>query len=73
MSDKELIRKIHRLGKKRGIETRYEPRPGKGSHGRLYYGEKWTTATRRGKQLPRGELRGKLDQLGLTIKDIHSV
>ena len=73
MSDKELIRKILKLGKKRGIEARFEARPGKGSHGRLYYGKKWTTATRRGKELPRGELRGKLAQMGLTIRDLHSV
>lgn len=73
MSDKELIRKIQRLGRKRGIKTRFEPRSGKGSHGRLYYGEKWTTTTRRGKELPPGELRGKLDQLGLTVKDLYGV
>ena len=73
MSDKELIRKIRKLGKKRSIDVRFEGRPGKGSHGRLYYGKKWTTATRRGKELPHAELRGKLDQLGLTIKDLHGV
>ena len=73
MSDKELIRKVLKLGKKRGIGAHFEGRPGKGSHGRLYYGKKWTTATRRGKELPRGELRGKLDQLGLTIGDLHGV
>ena len=73
MSDKELIRRIQRLARQRGVETRYEARPGKGSHGRLYYGRKWTTLTRRGKQLRPGELRGRLAQLGLTIEELQSV
>lgn len=73
MSDKELIRKILKLGKKRGIAARFEGRPGKGSHGRLYYGQKWTTATRRGKQLSRRDLLRNLAQLGLTIEDLHDI
>ena len=73
MSDKELIRKITRLGKKRGVKVRFESRQGKGSHGRLYYGDKWTTATRRGKQLSRREVRRNLAQIGLSIEDLDSV
>lgn len=73
MSDKELVRKIIRLGKKRSIKVRFESRKGKGSHGRLYYGDKWTTATRRGKELSRREVRRNLGQIGLSIEDLDSV
>ncbi|GBE11121.1 hypothetical protein BMS3Bbin12_02281 [bacterium BMS3Bbin12] len=43
MIGSELVRRIERLGKARGISVRFVSHQGKGSHGRLYYGERFTT------------------------------
>jgi mRNA interferase HicA len=42
MTGNEFIRKIRRLGRKRGVTVAFVPERGKGSHGTLYYGEKLT-------------------------------
>ena len=39
----ELLRKLKRLAKARGVEISYEARHGKGSHGRLLFGDRLTT------------------------------
>ncbi len=39
----ELVRRIRRLGRRTGTPVRYDPRRGKGSHGRLYYGDRAAT------------------------------
>jgi len=71
MDGKELIARIKRLGKARGMAVRFEPRHGKGSHGRLYYGERFTTVKDRKKQIGKGLLAAMLKQLGLTTKDLE--
>jgi predicted RNA binding protein YcfA (HicA-like mRNA interferase family) len=44
---------------------------GKGSHGRLYFGERFTTLKDRNKEIGPGLLKAMLDQLGLTRDDIE--
>ena len=39
----EFIRKIRRLGIERRVPVRFDSIRGKGSHGRLYYGDRYTT------------------------------
>ena len=70
MDGKEFIDKIRRLGKSRGIDVRFETRPGKGSHDRLYYGNRFTTIKDRKKEIGKGLLAAMLKQLGLTTKDL---
>ena len=41
MRGNELIRKIKKLGRKNGIYVKFVARRGKGSHGTLFYGEKF--------------------------------
>ena len=43
---------------------------GKGSHGRLYYGDRFTTLKDRKKEIGPGLLKAMLDQLGLTKEDL---
>jgi mRNA interferase HicA len=43
---------------------------GKGSHGRLYYGGRFTTLKDRKKEIGPGLLTAMLDQLGLTKSDL---
>jgi len=66
----EFIRRVKKVGRKRNIPVRYEGRPGKGSHGRLYYGSRFTTVKDRRKEISKGLLHDLLDQLGLRIDDI---
>jgi len=67
----DFVRRIKRLGKARGVSVRFETRPGKGSHGRLYYGNRFTTVKDRKKEIGRGLLRAMLTQLGLNEADLY--
>ncbi len=44
---------------------RFEARPGKGSHGRLYFGGRFATVKDRRKEIGAGLLAAMLRQLGL--------
>lgn len=44
---------------------------GKGSHGRLYYGERFATLKDRRKEIGPGLLKAILDQLGLRRSDLE--
>lgn len=66
----ELARKLKRLAKARGLEFSYEPRHGKGSHGRLLFGDKLTTVKDQKKEIGPGLLHDMLRQLGLTKDDL---
>ena len=71
MTGAEFIRRIQGLGRTRGVEIRFESRAGKGSHGRLYYGNRFTTVKDRKKEISRPLLAAMLAQLGLSRKDIR--
>lgn len=71
MNGAELIRRITQLGKERGVPVRFETRHGKGSHGRLYYGDCFTTVKDRKQELGKGLLYAMLKQLGLARHDIE--
>ena len=70
MTGNEFVRRIRRLGRERGVAVRFEPRPGKGSHGRLYFGERFTTLKDRRKEIGQGLLSAMLRQLGLSRDDV---
>ena len=66
----ELIRKLRRLAKQRGVEFSYEPRHGKGSHGQLLFGDRLTTIKDLKKEIGPGLLNAMRTQLGLTKDDL---
>ncbi len=70
MDGAEFIRRIAQLGKERGVTVRFEARHGKGSHGRLYYSDRFTTVKDRRKEIGKGLLHAMLRQLGLTLDDL---
>ncbi|MBW2011375.1 MAG: hypothetical protein JRI32_06975 [Deltaproteobacteria bacterium] len=70
MNGNEFIKRVKKLGKATGTSVRFEARQGKGSHGRLYYGSKFTTLKDRKKEIRAGLLHAMLNQLELTIEDI---
>lgn len=49
----------------------FDSGPGKGSHGRLHYGGRFTTLKDRKKEIGPGLLSAMLDQLGLTKADLE--
>ena len=70
MTGDELVRRVRRLGRERGIPVRFEPRKGKGSHGRLHLGDRFTTLKNRRKEISPGLLAAMLRQLQLSREDI---
>lgn len=70
MTGDEFVRRVRRLGRKRGIAVRFETRPGKGSHGRLYFGERFATVKDRRKEIGAGLMAAMLRQLGLNGEDL---
>ncbi len=72
MNGHEFERKIKAIGRRRGVSVSFDSGHGKGSHGRLYFGGRFTTLKDRRKEIGPGLLKAMLDQLGLTKKDLES-
>ncbi len=68
----EFERKIKKTGRKNGVAVSFDTGHGKGSHGRLYYGSRFTTLKDRRKEIGPGLLKAMLDQLGLTRGDLEN-
>ena len=64
------MRKIRRLGRRRGVRVAFVPERGKGSHGTLYYGDKLTIVRSPKDELKMGTLHAMLNQLGVTLSDL---
>jgi hypothetical protein len=71
MTGNEFLRRINRLGRKRGIVVRFDQRHGKGSHGTLHFGSHKTTLKDLRKEVGIGLLHEMLDQLGLSRRDLE--
>ena len=70
MTGNEFIRRVRRLGRKNGINVEFVARRGKGSHGTLYYGSRFTIVRNLKDELKKGTLHAMLNQLGLTQRDL---
>jgi hypothetical protein len=71
MIGSEFERRIRILGRKRNVPVSFDRSHGKGSHGRLYYGGRFTTLKDRKKEIGPGLLKAMLNQLGLTKEDLE--
>jgi hypothetical protein len=69
MTGSEFERRIRTLGRKRNVPVSFDRSHGKGSHGRLYYGGRFTTLKDRKKEIGPGLLKAM--QLGLTKEDLE--
>ncbi len=67
MNETEFIRRVKRYAKKTGQEFRFEAARGKGSHGRLYLGKRFTTVKR--SEIASGLLNAMLKNLGVDKKE----
>jgi predicted RNA binding protein YcfA (HicA-like mRNA interferase family) len=69
MNGSEFTKRLRRLGKQTGTRVYLDSKPGKGSHGRIYYGDRFTTIKDRKKEIGTGLLKAMLAQLGIKKED----
>jgi len=69
MTGGEFERRLRRLGKRRGVQVRFVVH-GKGSHGRIYFGARFTTLKDRRKEIGSGLLSAMCSQLGISPADL---
>jgi mRNA interferase HicA len=67
----ELIRRLQKLGRTCGVRVVFQAERGKGSHGTIYYGDRFAVLKDRRKELSPGLLLAMLKQLGLTREDLR--
>lgn len=73
VTGREFIRKVNKLGRRRGVPVEFVEERGKGSHGTLYFGDRRTIVKHRVAGLKPGLLHAMLKHLGLTLDDLHGV
>jgi mRNA interferase HicA len=71
MTGSEFEKRVRKVGRRNGVPVVFDRGHGKGSHGRLYYGSRFTTLKDRKKEIGPGLLNAMLDQLGLTWEDLE--
>lgn len=70
MRGAEFVRRVRKLGRKRGVVVVFRKERGKGSHGTLYYGSRFTVVRDLKDELKKGTTHAMLKQLGLTPDDL---
>lgn len=70
MTGAEFEKRVKRLGQNTGQAVRFDKRHGHGSHGRLYYGTRFTTLKDRKKEIGIGLLKAMCLQLGISPDDL---
>ena len=70
MTGNEFIRKVKKLGRARGVAVQFMARRGKGSHGTLFYGSRFTIVRNPQDELKTGTFHAMLVQLGLSDEDL---
>lgn len=64
------MRRVRKLGRRRGVAVNWIPERGKGSHGTLYYGARFTIVQNLNNELKKATLHTMLGQLGLTLGEL---
>lgn len=73
MTGAEFERLVRRLGQATGQPIRFDKHHGQGSHGRLYYGTRFTTLKDRKKEIGKGPLKAMCLQLGIHPDDLRGI
>lgn len=66
----EFLRKIKKLARRRGLAVVFLPDRGNGSHGRVYFGDRYTTVKDLKKEIGAGLLGSMLDDLGIHKEEL---
>lgn len=69
MNGYEFEKRVRKLARAYGVEVRFTDH-GKGSHGRLYIGERFTTLKDRRKEIGPGLLKAMCLQLGIRPSEL---
>lgn len=69
MTGSEFLKRLKRLGKESGTAVWFDPVQGHGSHGVVYFGDKWTILKDRKKEIGPGLLASMLRDLGVKKGD----
>ena len=64
------MRKVKKLAKERGIESRVDRKRGKGSHVTLYFGKRFTIVRNPKDELKTGTFKAMLTQLGIKENEL---
>ena len=70
MKGAEFVRRVRKLGRRRGVPVTFREERGKGSHGTLYFGSRFTVVRNLKDELKTGTLHAMLKQLALTLDDL---
>lgn len=70
VTGRELLRRLRRLARQRGVVFAVDASRGKGDHVTIWLGPRFTILGDRG-ELKTGTLHGMLKQLGLRLNDLH--
>ena len=65
----EFKKGIRKLGQRSSVNVSYQTH-GKGSHGRLYFGDRFTTLKDRKKEIGTGLLKAMCAQLGISATEL---
>ena len=71
MTGNELIKRLRKIGRIRGLSVWIDKKRGRGSHFIFYFGDRRTVMKDRRQEIGPGLLRKILDNLGLTREDIE--
>jgi len=71
MKGSELLRKIKKLAKEKGIKVELIQRRGKGSHSTLMYGQRFTIIRNLKDELKTGTYNAMLKQLGINEDELR--
>jgi mRNA interferase HicA len=66
----ELLKRLKKIARQRRLHLQFVRERGKGSHGTLYFGDRYTIMKDRKKEIGPGLLKKMLSDLGLDKSDI---
>jgi mRNA interferase HicA len=73
MRGNEFIDYVKELARQRGIPFRFDPQRGKGSHGTVWLGMRFTVLPDSRKELKKGTLSSMCRNLGIRPKDLRGL
>jgi mRNA interferase HicA len=71
MRGREFIERVKELARERSVQFRFDPIRGKGSHGTIWYGTRFTVVPNPRQELKKGTLGGMCRQLGIRPHDLR--